>query len=139
LTGRMAALDGELIIGAGIAADFYALTPRMALSPARARSGCRVTFVAFDLLYLDGRDVCSLPYVERRALLQGLGLVGPCWHVIDALDCDPLDALTGCLQLGLEGLVAKRTTGRYRPGQRSPDWVKLKTLEWRAAHVRRRA
>ncbi len=64
----------ELIVGAGTAADFYALTPRMALSPARATGGCRVTFVAFDLLYLDGRDVCRLPYVERRALLQGLGV-----------------------------------------------------------------
>ncbi len=54
-------LDGELIVGAGTAADFYALKPRMALSAARAGSGCRVTFVAFDLLFLDGWNVCWLP------------------------------------------------------------------------------
>ncbi len=138
LAGRTAVLDGELVAGAGRAHDFYALTPRMTLGPRRAGSGCRVTFVAFDVLYLDGRDVCSLPYVERRALLEGLGLAGACWHTIDSLDCYPLDALTGCLDLGLEGLVAKRADSTYRPGQRSPDWVKLKTPEWRAAHAERR-
>ncbi len=110
----------------------------MTLSPRRAGSGCRVTFVAFDLLYLDGRDACSLPYVERRALLEGLGLAGSCWHTIDSLDCDPLDALLACLDLGVEGLIAKRASSLYWPGQRSPDWVKLKTPEWRAAHAERR-
>ncbi len=96
------------IVGAGRAGDFYGLTPRMALNPARAGSGCPVTFVTFDVLHLDGSDVCSLPYVERRALLEGLGLAGPCWHVIDSLDCYPLDALLACVDLGVEGLIAKR-------------------------------
>ncbi len=109
LAGRTAVLDGELVAGAGRADDFYALTPRMAVGPRRAGSGCRVAFVAFDLLYLDGQDMCSLPYLQRRALLEGLGLAGPCWHVIDSLDCDPLDALLACLDLGVEGLIAKRT------------------------------
>ncbi len=138
LTDRTVVLDGELIVGAGRARDFYGLTPRMTLGPRRAGSGCRVTFVAFDVLHLDGRDVCSQPYVERRALLEGLRLAGPCWHVIDSLDCDPLDALLACLDLGVEGLIAKRNSSLYWPGQRSPDWVKLKTPEWRAAHTERR-
>ncbi len=85
LAGRTVVLDGELIVGAGTAVDFCALTPRMAPSPTRAGSGCRVTFVASDVLYLDGWDVCALPYVERRALLQSLGLSGPCWHIVDTL------------------------------------------------------
>ena len=97
-----------------------------------------MTFVAFDVLYLDGRDVCRLRHGERRALLQSLRLSGPCWQTIDVLDCEPLDALMGCLNLGLEGLVAKRVDSVYRPGQRSPDWVKLKTPAWRAVHAQRR-
>ncbi len=96
-----------------------------------------MTFGAFDLLFLDGQSMCSLPYRERRLQLQDLGLRGPCWHVVDALDCHPLDALAGCLELGLEGVVAKRLDGLYRPGQRSSDWVKLKTPEWRAMHADR--
>ncbi len=72
LSGRTAVLDGELVVGAGMPADFYELTPRMALSPRRARSGCRVTFVAFDLLYLDGQSLCSLPYVPDAAATAAL-------------------------------------------------------------------
>ena len=60
------------------------------------------------------------------------------WQTIDVLDCDPLDALAGCHDLGLEGLVAKSLDGLYRPGQRSTDWVKLKTPEWRTLHADRR-
>jgi hypothetical protein len=36
-------------------------------------------FVAFDLLHLDGEDRCGRPLVERKVLLDGLGLVGPAW------------------------------------------------------------
>ncbi len=46
-----------------------------------------MTFVAFDLLFLDGESLCSLPYRRRRLQLLGLGLHGSCWHVVDALDC----------------------------------------------------
>ncbi len=109
----MAVPDGELVAGAGAGrgGDFYALTPRKGLVPRRAGSRCRVPFVPFDLLFLDGRDVCSLPYWERRTLLEGLGrtlleglgLAGPCWHTRHSLDCDPLDALLACLDLGVDG------------------------------------
>lgn len=37
--------------------------------------------------------------------------------------------------LGLEGLVAKRVDSPYRPGERSADWLKLKTAEWRQVHA----
>ncbi len=48
-------LDGELVAGSGRAASFYRLAPELA---ARRE---RVTFVAFDVLALDGRSVISLP------------------------------------------------------------------------------
>ena len=131
LHGRQMVLDGELVAGAGLAADFYALGPRMAMSPARADTGCRVSFVAFDVLHLDGADLCRRPYDERRALLDGLGLRAPCWDTTFLLDADPADALDACADLGLEGFVAKRVDSPYRPGQRSPDWLKLKTPSWR--------
>ncbi len=38
----------------------------------------------------------------------------------------------------VEGLVAKRNSSLYWPGQRSADWVKLKTPEWRVAYAERR-
>ncbi len=110
--GRTAVLDGELVAGAGRAEDFYALTPRMTLGPRRAGRGCRVTFVAFGVLFLDGSDACSQPYVEHRALLKGLKASGSL-----------LARHRLCLDLGVEGLIAKRTaacTSDEQPGGGPP-------------------
>ena len=138
LAGRSVVLDGELIAGAGTAEDFYSLTPRMVTRRGSPRA-CPVTFVAFDVLWLGGVDACDNPYEARRAALEDLGLNGPCWQVVDALDCDPADLLHACLELGVEGIVAKRASGRYRPGQRSDDWLKIKTPAWRSLHAGLRA
>ncbi len=136
LDGRDVVLDGELIAEAGRACDFYRLGPRMATN--RARRPAPTTFVAYDVLWLDGASVCRRPYLERRTLLEGLGLDGPRWATVEAFDCEPGDLLAACADLGLEGVVAKRATSPYRPGVRSPDWLKLKTDQWRAVHAERR-
>ena len=49
-----------------------AIRARMAQTP--------VDYVIFDLLHLDGHSVRELPYVQRRELLEGLGLDGPRWR-----------------------------------------------------------
>ena len=73
-------------------------------------------------------DVTQQPYVERRALLEGLGLCGPRVAVSPAFTA--ADGVDGRAMLelarlnGQEGVVAKRLRSRYRPGERSPDWIK---------------
>jgi len=123
-------LDGELVAGSGRASSFYRLSPQ--LSGKRAT----VTFAAFDLLALEGRSAVWEPYEERRRLLTGLGLQGPAWSTLPAwTDVEVSDLLAACELQGVEGLVAKRVRSRYRPGRRSPDWVKVKTASWRAVHA----
>jgi len=46
--------------------------------------------------------------------------------------------LEACREHDLEGIVAKRIDAPYRPGERSPDWLKLKTIDWRTIHAQRR-
>jgi ATP-dependent DNA ligase len=41
--------------------------------------------------------------------------------------------------LGVEGIVMKRLASPYRPGERSPDWRKLKVEGWAAEHMPRRS
>ena len=43
-------------------------------------SGVPVSFLAFDVLHLDGERLLSSAYDERRAVLEGLGLDGPHWR-----------------------------------------------------------
>jgi bifunctional non-homologous end joining protein LigD len=65
----------------------------------------------------------ALPYRERRALLDDLRLGAGPWFVAETFDDGP--ALFGAVcEQGLEGVVAKRRTQRYRPGERA--WIKTK-------------
>ncbi len=83
-----------------------------------------MTLIAFDLLRLDGEDLCDRPLPERRELLLGLGLDDVAWQVPPTYD-DGQMLLDAAEQQGLEGIVSKRLSSRYRPGVRSQDWLKF--------------
>jgi len=136
--GRQVLLDGELIVGAGTCDDFYLVGPRLARSARSAHLGPLVSFVAFDVLWLDGRSLCDLPYGTRRAMLEQLRLSKGSWRTAASLEDDPQRVLDACQQLHIEGIVAKRLDGRYRAGRRSNDWIKFKTEDWSLGHAPRR-
>ncbi len=141
LAGRQAILDGELVVCRNGAVDFYALGGRMAatqpLAVRAASEALPVTFVAFDVLWLDV-DVTGRPLAERKELLDGLELAGPAW-VTNRWYRDGGEALfAACVQHGHEGIVAKRVDGRYLPGKRSATWIKCKCPEWVRVHGPRR-
>ncbi len=126
-------LDGEVVaLGEGVP-SFGALADRMhvrdATKAARLAEKNPVTLIAFDLLRLDGVDLCALPLSERRARLLGLGLdtvpdrMGA-WHVPPTYD-DGQMLLDAATTQGLEGIVSKRLSSTYRPGLRSKDWQKF--------------
>src|SRR5207248_13040 len=79
LGSREAVLDGEIVAfdDAG-KPSFERLQGRMNLASdaaVRRRMGdCPVTYLVFDVIYLDGRSLTDLPYLERRARLEGLAL-----------------------------------------------------------------
>ncbi len=123
-----ALIDGEVVaLGEGVP-SFGALADRMHVRDAtRARRLAErnpVTLIAFDLLRLDGRDLLDRPLAERRALLLGLGLDDVAWQVPPTYD-DGAMLLAAAEEQGLEGIVSKRLSSRYRPGQRSRDWLKF--------------
>ncbi|GAB3376188.1 hypothetical protein GCM10027452_32890 [Micromonospora halotolerans] len=79
----------------------------------------------FDVLRLRGADLTGRPYRERRAALESLGLGATRWAVPPVFADGPATyAAAG--EHGLEGVMAKRVDAVYRPGVRSPDWVKVK-------------
>jgi bifunctional non-homologous end joining protein LigD len=87
-----------------------------------------VTFLAFDVLHLDGRSTLDLAYDERRALLESLELAGAHWQVPPAFHGDGPEALRTSKETGLEGVVAKRRDAAYAPGERARSWIKVKNL-----------
>jgi bifunctional non-homologous end joining protein LigD len=81
-----------------------------------------VAYHVFDIMWLDGRDVTSLPLDARRALLSTLPLRLPL-HPVPALD-DPRPWERACSE-GWEGVIAKRRDSMYEH-RRSPHWLKMK-------------
>ena len=121
-------LDGEVVaLGEGVP-SFGALADRMHVRDAgragRLATTNPVTLIAFDLLRLDGEDLRDLPLSERRARLVSLGLDAVAWQVPPTYDDGPM-LLDAAEQQGLEGIVSKRLSSRYRPGLRSKDWLKF--------------
>ncbi|GAA2650675.1 ATP-dependent DNA ligase [Streptomyces spororaveus] len=128
-------LDGELVvwdIEAG-RLSFEALQRRAAT---RARGAAVLAsrwpsyFVAFDLLQHDGQELLTLPYVERRALLENLfsehALSAPWTLVPQTTDLatarEWLESWTDVS--GVEGILVKPLNGRYLPGYRG--WTKIR-------------
>ena len=87
-----------------------------------------VTYVIFDLLYLDGHSTMPLRYEERRELLERLELDGPAWRVPAYHHGEGGALLDATRELGIEGIVAKRLESTYEPGRRSSAWVKVKNV-----------
>jgi bifunctional non-homologous end joining protein LigD len=128
LAGRDLLVDGEVIaLNADGVPDFRTLQERLhvrkAATVARLVNAVPVTYMVFDLLRLDGRDLTDEPLERRRALLTEV-LDGTPWQVPGAYD-DGEMLREATLQQGLEGIVSKRLASRYRPGERSPHWLKL--------------
>jgi bifunctional non-homologous end joining protein LigD len=131
LGSRTAILDGEIVaFDADGRPSFERLQQRMHLaSDSLIRRRARevpVAYVVFDVLYLDGRATMPLPYEERRALLEGMGLEGPAWQVPAYHRGEGKPLLDASKEQGLEGIVAKRLTSPYEPGRRGANWLKVK-------------
>jgi len=117
-------LDGELLAYKdGIVLPFFELQHRLGRKVVSAQllAEVPVIFVAFDVLYLDGRNLLTEPLRERRRLLEALDLPSPFMlaYLIRALDAAELDRIfDGARQRNNEGLMVKDPESRYTPGRR---------------------
>jgi len=117
------ALDGEIVAFRDGKPDFDSI-----LNRGRKPSSTKVKFVAFDVLYEGFEPRLSLPFAERRQMLE---------RILTASTCPELMLSEGlpargkalyqeaCVQ-GLEGVVAKRLGSAYASGKRNGAWVKIK-------------
>ena len=127
-------LDGEVVaFGEDGRPSFARLQNRLHLSDpkeARRRAAAEpVHFVAFDVLYADGRSLMADPYDARRARLEQFGFSGANFTTTECFrDVSGRDVLRATTENGLEGVVAKRRDSTYRPGRRVAEWIKVKVV-----------
>lgn len=122
---KQAILDGEIVV-----LDEKGISRFSALQDALSEgAGSKLHFYAFDLLYLDGYDLRGAGLTDRKQLLSQL-LGG---HVSGRSAIQLSDHVEGngdalyerASELGLEGIVSKRTNATYQSG-RTSTWVKVK-------------
>ncbi len=126
-------IDGEIVVVTGTGLDFDALQQRLHPAASRVRMLAEKTpasFVAFDLLALDDRDLTGEPFTERRRLLEGVldaqhGRV----HLTPTTD-DPdvaQDWFTRFEGAGFDGVMAKPGDQPYQQDKR---------VMWKVKHER---
>ena len=124
--------DGEIIaVGPSGRPDFGLLQGRMKLTRpadvARARTAIPVQLMLFDLLNDGGTDLRRLPLATRRQRLEEFFTPSGCpVGLSPVLEEQVEHILESARELGLEGVMAKRTDSRYVSGQRTRTWTKLK-------------
>lgn len=128
--GTAVVLDGELVALRDGEPSFAAMQRRMHLTdPGEVRrraADVPVVFVIFDILRIGENETLSLPYEQRRQLLENLVEPGPTWRLTEVHRGDGEALLDVVVDRRLEGLVAKRLDSRYESGRRSSNWVKVK-------------
>lgn len=85
----------------------------------------RRAFVAVDLVELDGMPLHDVPFQERRRLLESVIDVGIRVRLSQVVKQPLAGWLVGWRANGFTHYVAKHMNSRYRPGERTEDWLKL--------------
>src|SRR5260221_1612887 len=86
----------------------------------------RIRYFVFDLLVLNGRDLTSLPLIERRRLLATIKLPSSWICISEQFDISADQMLAAVREQGLEGVVAKRKDSLYEAGKRTGFWAKMR-------------
>ncbi|MCR3921711.1 MAG: DNA ligase D [Firmicutes bacterium] len=124
LTGGVDAVyDGEVVILDELGRSKFQLLQNY------AKGGVgELTYFVFDLLYLEGKDLRSLPLQERKAKLKQFLLAQPIIRYVDEIAESGKAFFAVAEENGLEGIIAKRSASRYQEGKRSNEWQKIKVI-----------
>ncbi len=126
-------LDGELVVLTDGKPDFYALQKRSLMSDdfkiKLATNKTPVQFVAYDILYIDGKDITNKPLKERKELLSKAVTEGHGLSISRYIEKNGKAFFELAKQESLEGIVAKKKDGLYHIGKRTRDWVKIKVMQ----------
>lgn len=125
-------LDGELYVFKDGVNDFFAIQRRCLTSdPFKLRLMSKqfpATFTAFDILYIDGKDVRKKSLMERKKLLENVLVENELLNISRTIEKQGLALFQLTSEKGLEGIVAKKKTSQYHCNTRTKEWIKCKHM-----------
>ncbi|MFL5741192.1 MAG: DNA ligase D [Flavisolibacter sp.] len=118
-----AVIDGEIVV-----VNEQGIPDFSALQLWRSEDDGQVFYYVFDILWLEGFSVMHLPIEERRELLASI-IPGHLPHIriSSTMKNGGTKAFEQAAELHLEGVMAKRSGSVYNMGERTKDWLKIKT------------
>jgi bifunctional non-homologous end joining protein LigD len=119
---RSTILDGEIV-----ALDKDGIPRFQLLQQCQKRPTAPVVYYLFDLVWSDGHDLTGKSVVRRRERLEQITTSVYGIQVGGYVENHGKALFQLAKEKGLEGIIAKRKTSIYRPGKRSPDWLKIKS------------
>ena len=131
--GHKAILDGEIVVMREGRPSFMGLQDREHASSKftihlRSKES-PATYVVFDILYLDGKELVTLPLMERKGILRDTVTTSDRVTLSDYIEREGVAYYRAVLDRGLEGIIVKRKASRYAIGRRTKDWLKIKKRE----------
>ena len=117
-----AVIDGEIVV-----INEKGISDFSSLQNWRSESDGDLLFYMFDILWMDGNDLMHLPLTERREILKGLTPPKNNIRISETFDAGATEFFEVAKELKLEGIIAKKADSKYYPGQRSKEWLKIKT------------
>jgi bifunctional non-homologous end joining protein LigD len=121
LNAGQVVIDGEIVALAKDGRPSFQALQHRASHPKH-----RIVFYGFDVLYVNGRNLMGEPLVDRRGQLPAIIGQNATIRLSRDLPGNVAAIVRALRAAGIEGVVAKRRSSTYQPGERSSDWVKLK-------------
>ena len=119
---RQAVIDGEIVV-----LDENGISSFGALQNWRSEADGQLIYYIFDILWLNGKDLRKLPLARRREILIKQIRTSDIIRISEGFDEKGIDLFNSVLELGLEGIIAKKKDSVYQEDARSRDWLKIKT------------
>lgn len=129
IKGKEAIIDGEMIVLKGGKPSFAGILKRdlktdIAAIQVAAKQ-IPSTYIAFDLLFLNGEDLTSRSLEERLALLREIAIPNDYFQVIEDFPTG-IGLFKVIEEQEMEGIVAKEKGSPYLVGKKTDYWVKVK-------------
>ncbi|MFZ3168080.1 MAG: non-homologous end-joining DNA ligase [Candidatus Methanoperedens sp.] len=129
LTGN-SVLDGEIIVMKDGKSDIQILMQRMQATNPREimfmAGKFPATYVIFDILEKDGKELLDTPLLERKRVLKNSVKEGNFIVLSLFVEGTGVAYYRAAMEKGLEGIIAKKKQSLYEPGKRSNKWLKIK-------------
>ncbi len=119
-----AVVDGEIVV-----VNDQGTANFSALQQWRSEADGELQYFVFDLLWYEGKDLTKLPLSARREQLKKLIPASGLIRLSQDFETSGEEMLRVAKEIGLEGIMAKKADSLYHSGERSKEWLKVKSSQ----------